>query len=121
MKPSDHFAKAARIEETMLKKLDVHEDYETVIENCMLAGTHWLNGILHKLGVTEEGFDLLHSDKPALNREVNGEVKEILAAMKYIEDLRPYHVRGVDPYRPELGDKCMECYHKVKEFAGKLQ
>ncbi|QGP90995.1 hypothetical protein MGLY_03180 [Neomoorella glycerini] len=120
MRVEDHIAKAKRIEDTMMQKLDLKEDYETVIENCMLAGTHLLNAVLHKLGITEDNFDLLHSDKPKLDRQVDPEVAEIMAAMKYIEDLRPYHVRGVDPWQPEKGEKCLLSYRKVKEFTERV-
>jgi len=117
MKIKDHVEKAERIENSMKTKLDVHADYETVIENCMLAGTHYLNAVLHAKGVTEETFDVLHSDKPKFEKPDGDELlNQCLANMKYIEDLRPYHVRGVDPYREEVGTSSIDAFEKVKSY-----
>src|SRR5262245_39176910 len=117
MRIQDHVEKARRIEATMTGKLDRDGDYELVLEGYMLAGTHLLNAILHKLAVTKEDFDLLHSDKPVLEAPVETRLQPFFAAMRYIEDLRPGYLRGLKPWRTEDGKGCAEMYEKVKRLA----
>ena len=102
-----------------MNRLDVDRDYETVIENGMLAGTHLLNAILHALGVTPEDKDVLHSNKPEIQYPDNAELLAAARALKYIEDLRPHHVRGVDPYTPEVGRSTLEAYQTIKQLSVK--
>jgi hypothetical protein len=111
--------KARRIEETMNRKLDRDADYEIFVEACMLAGTHWLNALLHKLSITKEGSDLLHSDKPALPAPAGAELQPYFAAMKLIEDLRPDYLRGTKAWSAEDGKRCLECYRRVKAYVEK--
>ena len=120
MRISDHVNKAHRIEETMIKKLDPNEDYETSVEACMLAGTHLLNAILHKLSITKEGSDLLHSDKPALDVSIPAKLQEVFSAMKYIEDLRPGYLRGMKSWSEGDGRQCIDSYRSVKAFAERV-
>ena len=120
MKIADHVTKARRIEETMTRKLDRDSDCEVVVEACMLAGTHWLNALLHELSVTREGADLLHSDKPALQVPVRAELQPAFAAMKLIEDLRPDYLRGTKPWSVDDGKRCLEAYQRVKALAEKI-
>ncbi len=98
----------------MNRKLDRDADYEIFVEACMLAGTHWLNALLHKLAITAEGADLLHSDKPPLPGPVATELKPYFAAMKLIEDLRPGYLRGTKTWSADDGRRCLECYQRVK-------
>src|SRR6218665_892777 len=59
MKPEDHEAAARRIERSMRKcGLDEHE---ILIEAAMLAGSHWLNAHLHRLGATQPAQDVVHT------------------------------------------------------------
>lgn len=117
MKLDDHLVKARRIEATMASKLDRNKDYELYVECTMLAGTHLLNAVLHKLAVTKEEWDLLHSDKPALDKPVDAKLRPMFDAMKYIEGLRPGYLRGNKSWRREDGEKCEQCYREVKRFA----
>ncbi len=78
MRIADHVTKARRIEKTMKRKLDRDADYEIFVETCMLAGTHWLNALLHKLAITAESSDLLHSDKPPLPGPIAAELQPVL-------------------------------------------
>ncbi|HKA43442.1 MAG TPA: hypothetical protein VKF40_15795 [Burkholderiales bacterium] len=120
MRIQDHVEKARRIEATMTKKLDRDGDYELVLEGYMLAGTHLLNAILHKLTVTREDFDLLHSNKPVLETPIEARLQPFFEAMRYIEDLRPGYLRGLKPWRVEDGRGCAESYEKVKRFAAQV-
>ena len=120
MRIADHVTKARRIEGTMTRKVDRDSDYEIFVEACMLAGTHWLNALLHKLSVTKEAADLLHSDKPQLQVPVRADLRPVFAAMKLIEDLRPDYLRGTKRWSVDDGRRCMESYQRVKAFAEKV-
>lgn len=102
MESTKHVSKAMRIENT-LKKLNPLEDCETIIENCMLAGTHLINAALHHLKVSEA--DILHSDMTRVDRsklvvipiqfEIDrNELKTAFSALKKIESVRPEFIRG---------------------------
>ena len=119
MKLNDHVTKARRIEATMTSKLNRNKDYELYLEGYMLAGTHLLNAILHKFSVTTEEFDLLHSDKPRLDRPIETTLRPLFDAMKYIEDLRPGYLRGTKTWSIEDGKRCERSYQQVKQFAEK--
>ena len=43
------------------KKLDYSEDYETLIEDFLLAAAHLVNAALHKSGVLREDNDIKHN------------------------------------------------------------
>ncbi len=106
--------KAEHIEKTMMKQLNMDEDYEIFVECCMLAGTHYLNAALHKKEITVWNQDLLHSDKPPLDSEVPPSIAEIMTELKFIEEVRPGYLRGNNPWRHEDGIRCLEYYQKVK-------
>lgn len=117
MRVEEHLQKARRLDQSMAK-LDLHEDYEAIIENCMIAGTHYYNSIMHTLGVTPADKDFKHTYKP---RPLRPLVPEHLApvrdALHRIEALRPHHVRGADPYGPQVGNECWSAYQEVRAFA----
>lgn len=117
MRIADHVTKAKRIEDTMIRKLDPDADYEIYVEACMLAGTHLLNAVLHKYAVTDDGSDLLHSDKPALGAPAQSELRPLFDAMKFIEDLRPGYLRGTTAWDQDHGRQCAERFNQVKRFA----
>ena len=50
MSPDKHRAKAERIERSLAALTDA--DWEIRIEAAMLAGTHWANYVLHKVGAS---------------------------------------------------------------------
>jgi hypothetical protein len=101
-------------------RLGKHDDYEIVIWSCIHGGAHLANVALHKLGVTEETFDLIHSNIPELNRKVPPEVADMLATLKSIEDLGPRFVRGIEPVDAKAVESCLTAYRRVKVFAEKL-
>lgn len=72
------------------------EDYEAVIEGAMLAGTHWFNMALHRMGLTEETDDALHAQylTQAMRLKIALISKAMLDALDEIEDHRPRFVRG---------------------------
>jgi hypothetical protein len=121
MRIQDHWAKAMRLEATRTAKLDKHDDYELVIWTCIHGGAHLANVALHKLGITEDSFDLIHSNIPELNRTLPAEAAGMLATLKSIEDLGPRFVRGSERIKPQDVDSCLSAYSKVKAFAEQLK
>lgn len=53
---ADHLARAERIEATN-RRLDLADDYEMVLWNCVHIATQYFNAALHAAGVTEERGD----------------------------------------------------------------
>jgi hypothetical protein len=117
VRADSHFDKADRLEASMTR-LDPDDNYETIIENCMLAGTHYLNGALHIAGVLPPIQHLLHSDEPPTTywATVPEPLRPAFSAMKFIEDLRPRLVRGDEVYAVGLAGQCLSSYHAVKEI-----
>lgn len=89
-----HREKALRIERS-LQKLPKNL-HELRIEAAMLAGTHWLNSILHQCGATNDAQDVLHTYMLTINeyRRLSVYAPNAMKAMSEIEDLRPLYVRG---------------------------
>jgi len=113
MKIEEHVDKCMRIERSATK-FNQDADYEMFVEACMLAGTHLLNAALHGIGITPDGSDLLHSDKPNLDVAVPTEIAEMMRKLKQIEDLRSGYLRGKASWQPAHGDLCacnMESLH----------
>ena len=117
MRIEDHWNKAMRLEATRKRKLDTTDDYEIVIWICIHGGAHLANIALHSLGVTDEGFDLIHSNIPEHNLRGPAGVAEMLAILKSIEDLGPRFVRGIEPLDVKAVQACLSAYDKVKGFA----
>src|SRR5258706_15195276 len=117
MRIEDHWNKAMRLEATRKQKLNQTEDYEIVIWSCIHGGAHLANIALHKLGVTEESFDLIHSNIPEHDLQAPAEVGAMLATLKSIEDLGPRFVRGIEPLDMKAVEACLAAYDKVKSFA----
>lgn len=119
MRIAEHWSKAQRLEASRTTKLSKLDDYEIVIWSCIHGGAHLANVVLHKLGITEEAFDLIHSNIPELARPVPPEVADMLSTLKSIEDLGPRFVRGIEPLDPQAVERCLTAYREVKSFAEK--
>ena len=89
-----HRAKADAIERSLARCSTA--DYETIIEGCMLAGTHWFNVALHRQGLFPIDRDAMHAEflTIAQRRKVACTMSAALAALDTIESLRTRHVRG---------------------------
>jgi hypothetical protein len=94
MNIGDHLAKAERITAS-LSRCTV-ADYETVIEACMLAGTHWFNLALHVATLRPEEADVMHSEFLSVGerRKIEASLPGLLAPIDLIEQLRTGYVRG---------------------------
>jgi hypothetical protein len=117
MRIEDHWNKAMRLEATRTGKLDTDEDYEIVIWSCIHGGAHLANVVLHKMGITEEGFDLIHSNIPEHDLKGPAPMAELLATLKSIEDLGPRFVRGIEPIDGTAVRGCLTAYARVKAYA----
>jgi hypothetical protein len=97
MEAVDHRQRAERIERSIAKCAE--QDHEMKIEGAMLAGTHWVNFILHQMRVTKADGDLMHTYMLTVNEVRKYSVADTAAmlALAEIEDLRPAHVRGNVP------------------------
>jgi hypothetical protein len=97
MQTEAHIALARRIEAS-LRKLGA-ADYEMKIEAAMLAGTHWLNVLLHRLGANPPTQDVFHTYLLTINefRRLAVAAEQPMRALAEIEDIRPPHVRGNVP------------------------
>lgn len=107
MKIADHLAKAERITASLSRcKL---ADYETVIEACMLAGTHWLNLTLHVAKLRPEDADAMHSEFLAVGerRKIEAVLPGLLTPMDAIEQLRTGYVRGDLPGGEEAAARAL--------------
>lgn len=117
MEPSKHREKALRIERSLAKCQ--RGDYELRIEAAMLAGTHWLNAALHRLGANRPEQDVLHTYMLTINefRRLAAANEELMRTMAEIEDLRPLHVRGDLPGGPEVADQACQLLDRIRAIA----
>jgi hypothetical protein len=85
---------AQRIERSLAKCGPA--DHEMKIEGAMLAGTHWLNAAMHRMGVTGAETDVFHTYLLTINefRRLQVADEALVAALAEIEDLRAPFVRG---------------------------
>ena len=118
MKPEEHQAKAEQIERTLRKCGPA--DYEMTIEAAMLAGTHWLNFILHRGGVTPPDLDVLHTYMLTVNDLRKYRVAEAQAvdALTEIEDIRPGYVRGNLPGGSAAARRARDLLAVLRDRAG---
>jgi hypothetical protein len=115
----EHLTKAARIAAPLDGCLDWTGDYEMALEACRIAGTHLLNAALHIRGVTAETEDLAHSDRPPLE-DVPAEVREMMAALKAIEDTRLGYTRDDRPWVEADGKRCRERFATLRAIADRM-
>jgi hypothetical protein len=108
MTPQEHREKAEKIERSLRKCGPA--DYEMRIEAAMLAGTHWLNLVLHRMGVTLPQNDVLHTYMLTVNelRRYKVADEELVSALAEIEDIRPAFVRGNRPGGEKAADRAVE-------------
>ena len=112
-----HIAAAARIERSLQKCTAL--DWEMKIEGAMLAGTHWLNAALHRMGVTKPAGDVFHSYLLTVNeyRRLCVAADETVRALSEIEDLRPPFVRGNWPGADAAADRALALLSVIRSRA----
>ncbi len=118
MTPEQHRAKAARIERS-LGRLGP-EDAELRIEASMLAGTHWLNAVLHEDGITEPSADVMHTYMLVVNelRKLRLVRDGLIDALTEIEDIRPAWVRGNLAGRDQAAERALALLARLRTAAG---
>jgi hypothetical protein len=117
MRPDEHWDKAQRLESTRLGKLDPDDDCELVIWSCIHGGAQLINVILHRAGVTNESFDMVHTSVPDVDLSVPKSLKPVFEALARIEQLGPRYVRGAEPWNSEVGQRCLADYAAVRVAA----
>jgi len=121
MKIDSHKEKIKRFEAT-IAKLDEKEDSETLIEDYMLASSHYINAAMHKLGTLREDKDIKHNDlfgfvkREHSLKEYSEEIAELI---QQIEQLRPSYVYGKGK-NGEMVQKAKECFNKIKSICDQV-
>ena len=117
MHAQEHRAKAQKIERSIAKLGP--DDYEMAIEGAMLAGTHWLNAVLHARGVTRDDGDVLHTYMLTVNelRKLRVADAELLDALTAIEDIRPAFVRGDVQGGPDAARRALALLSSIRAKA----
>jgi hypothetical protein len=112
-----HRAKAEAIEQS-LSRCTV-TDYETVIEACMLAGTHWFNIALHTRGLVATDHDAMHAEFLTVGqrRRIDCVLPAALAALDTIESFRTPYVRGDLPGGAHAAQRALESLAELKGAA----
>ena len=117
MQPQQHEAAARRIEASLRKCRP--DDHEITIEGAMLAGSHWLNAHLHRLGATKPDQDVMHTYLLVVNelRRLNVADPQAVAALGAIEDLRPAYVRGAQAGGQEAAQRALGLLEVIRASA----
>lgn len=112
-----HRAKAERIERSLARLTPT--DYEMVVEASMLAGTHWLNLLLHRVGLSTPDRDAMHAEfmTAADRRKAAVLVRPALDALDTIEALRTSHVRGDLPDGEAAAQRALDALAVLRERA----
>ncbi len=94
MTPEQHQAKGERIERSLKKCTP--DQFEVLIEGAMLAGTHWFNMALHRMGFYLPEKDMMHAQylSSADRLKLSLLQADMLNALDEIESFRPAFVRG---------------------------
>jgi hypothetical protein len=127
MRVDEHF-KVARDFDAALAKLDPETDRLAVIESLMMAGTNYMNAVLHANKITDETFDLTHSYKPKPegwdDTKVPIPLRDLMSALHVIEKARHRYARGIVPGQdaPSLSElssatvqECLGHYRRIKD------
>jgi phosphomevalonate kinase len=117
MRIEEHVRKAKSFENT-IKKLDLEEDYETVVEDCILATSHYVNAAMHKIGSLRIDKDIKHTRLPSElreNRGLRGKSEEVAKLVEELENLRPSHIYGKGR-NGETAKRALDVYEKIKKI-----
>ena len=117
MTPEQHFAKGERITHAMSKLTT--SDYEMVIEAAMLAGGHWLNGALHRCGMTRRDEDVMHVEylPLAISTKMSLIAPGLAELLDEIEQFRPIYVRGNAGGGETAAKRCIELLKRLRNIA----
>ncbi|MEO8303698.1 MAG: hypothetical protein ABI724_06235 [Betaproteobacteria bacterium] len=112
-----HRAKADSVERSLARCSAA--DYETIIEGCMLAGTHWFNVALHRVGLMATDADAMHAEFLSVGqrRKIAIVLADALAGLDTIESLRTSHVRGDLAGGEAAAQRALACLAQLKHSA----
>jgi len=116
MRAEQHFAKAQRLEDAR-KRLNLMDDYETILWSCLHGSAHLMNAVLHVQNLAADDKDQIHSNIPEYTGGRTPELDKVIASMEYIQSLGPRYVRGIEPWQPADGEKCIAEYDNIKKIA----
>lgn len=117
MKIEGHIEKIEHLERT-LSKLNNEEDYETIVELCMLISSHYINAALHSTGRLRPDKDLKHNRiLGVIKRDEyfdsnSGEISDLI---KELEEMRPSHIYGTGK-NGSTARRAREILFTVKNF-----
>ena len=117
MTPDRHRGVAERIGRSLEKV--TADDYEAVIEGCMLAGTHWFNVALHEMGLSAPDRDVMHVEYMVVHerRKAWLVAPAMVEALERIEDMRALHVRGNAEGGETAAAEALRCLGVLREAA----
>ena len=120
MKIQQHAERAERVIRS-IQKLGPG-DHEMQIEAAMIAGTQLLNVCLHKLGITTEAEDVMHSEYLTGHQRIRINLLSpgLAELLDEIEQLRPTHVRGDFPHGEKAAERCLTALRQLQERAKAL-
>jgi len=115
--PAGHRDKAERITQSLQKCRP--SDHEAVIEGAMLAGSHWFNLGLHRLGVLPPDRDVMHAEflTKAERLKIGLVAEDMVEALEEIEGSRALFVRGTAPGGEDAARRALECLRRIREAA----
>lgn len=117
MKTESHLKKMENFLRT-IKKLDYSEDYETLIEDFLLAAAHLINAALHKSGLLREDNDIKHNRLYGFLKEgsrLGEKTEEVADLILSLEQLRPSHVYGKGE-NGKTAQKAEEAFNQIKNI-----
>jgi len=120
MTPDHHRDKAQRIERSLAKLTDA--DWEIRIEAAMLAGTHWVNFILHRTGISTAAEDMVHASMTMVSflRKYKLAEPALIEQLEEIEELRPLFVRGDIDGGVQAANRALELLGAIGQRARQL-
>jgi len=120
MTPGQHREKAERIERSLAKLTD--SDWEIRIEAAMLAGTHWVNHVLHRVGASLASEDMVHASMCMVSvlRKYRLAEPELVTQLEEIEELRPLFVRGDMEGGAKAADRALALLGLIRERARRI-
>ena len=120
MSPENHRLKAERIEHSLTKLTPA--DWEIQIEAAMLAGTHWVNFVLHQTGISADNEDMVHASMTTVSmlRKYTLAEPAMIEHLEKIEELRPLFVRGDIANGAQAGQRALHLLNAIGARAREL-
>lgn len=120
MTPEHHRHRAERIGRSLARLTDA--DWEIRIEAAMLAGTHWVNYVLHQRGISTAQEDMVHASMCLVSilRKYRLAEPQLIEQLEEIEELRPLFVRGDMDGGPQAAQRALDLLEAIAMRARSL-